>query len=55
MVLIFNTLTKELNKEWIFDKNEDGSPWLKKNIKEEKKFIEIVKRNEIAVGFDKKK
>ena len=37
MILIFNTLTKGLNKNWIFDENGGWFTLVEKNIKEEKK------------------
>ena len=52
MILIFNTLTKGLNKNWIFDENGGWFTLVEKNIKEEKKFSEIVKKNETPVVFN---
>ena len=50
--LIFNKLYKENNKKWTFDHNGGWFTLIEKDLKEEKKFLNIIKQNETPVVFN---
>ena len=50
--LIYNTLVKEINKQWRYDENGGWFKLVEKDIKEEKKFLNIIKQNETPVVFN---
>ena len=52
MCIIYNTLVKEINKNWIFDENGGWFTLVEKDMKEERKFLNIIKQNETPVVFN---
>ena len=52
LYLIYNTLVKEINKNWMFNENGGWFTLNEKDIKEEKKFLNIIKENETPVVFN---